>query len=27
MGIFNPSLDVATRAGFLERWRQAVAKA
>jgi glycerol kinase len=27
MGIFNPSMDVATRAHHLERWRQAVAKA
>jgi len=27
MGIFNPTLDVATRASLLDRWRQAVAKA
>ena len=27
MGIFNPSMDVATRANHLERWRQAVSKA
>jgi len=27
MGIFNPALDVPTRASLLERWRQTVAKA